>query len=526
MASYDVTNGNYLLQVGGQTASVRSSPDPDNPGMVRIEATGSSGTSTTHIAALFSPVNPLLEYVAFIPGSATITNPQGVEMLGGSGRLLINGTLKVDPLYATDASYNPQFKDIRLEADLANIYGAIDRFTNGNSLEGRVYFKSPVTGQTKEVSQYINSNDDPFHSTDFPVDYKGWLTTTPNFTGTLKELNTGAQPLTALMPSLPDIDTFVDGFRTQASVTVTGVLDVPCAAGSPKSFANASTLGGDPVNGRLTTVVEVDVSTLNACGWLNGPKIMYSTVALRLVNGEQLNAPLTVVSVKAVYIKGDYNSTSPKPAAVVTGNRVYHLSSTFKDYTAFIARGSLWLADAIYNFRKDRTGYDSYLASYDPNVTLPPYATWLPRYGGDTDGDRTLDPGEETIQHLTTVSPVGKSSSDQPLTTGRGLLETWNWYKGHVSYEPKPGNNALKFTLQREGAFINLPDPDPNFLADGVTPQDHRAVRSNGSLLSSTNILTPPHHVIIYDAGLRITPPPGLTGEGSDKATQVLWSTF
>lgn len=77
--------------------------------------------------------------------------------------------------------------------------------------------------------------------------------------GFLKERLTGAAQLTNLLPNLPDIDAFVTSFQSQAAVAVASSGDVPCGAGSLKSFANGPTL-------QVVTVVEVDVAQLNSYG--------------------------------------------------------------------------------------------------------------------------------------------------------------------------------------------------------------------------------------------------------------------
>jgi hypothetical protein len=78
---------------------------------------------------------------------------------------------------------------------------------------------------------------------------------------------------------------------------------------------------------RQETVVQLDMSKLAYPA--NG--LIYAAAPVRIVNAGALKAPVTIVSNSTIYTKGNFNSTSPVSAALMTVDRIYHLSDGFND---------------------------------------------------------------------------------------------------------------------------------------------------------------------------------------------------
>lgn len=80
----------------------------------------------------------------------------------------------------------------------------------------------------------------------------------------------------------------------------------------------------DARNDKTVSARQIDISKLNTSAYWPANGILYTKdtqsgsnlKATRLVNGSSLKAGLTVVSDNPVYTKGNYNSTSKKPAAI------------------------------------------------------------------------------------------------------------------------------------------------------------------------------------------------------------------
>jgi Tfp pilus assembly protein PilX len=83
-------------------------------------------------------------------------------------------------------------------------------------------------------------------------------------------------------------------------------------------------------------VMELDVSKLYSKGYAPANGVVYYSdqttdfPALRLKNGSQLGAPLTVASQNPVYTLGNYNSTNKQPAAILA-DAVTFLSGSWSD---------------------------------------------------------------------------------------------------------------------------------------------------------------------------------------------------
>jgi hypothetical protein len=124
------------------------------------------------------------------------------------------------------------------------------------------------------------------------------------------------------------------------------ILDGVAYAYVSGSWQNVSTL---PPTGTITTTsfydarekktvasTDVDISLLKTSSYFPSNGVIYSSdqrtgyPALRLKNGSSLGNPLSVFSENPLYIKGDYNTTNKKPAAVVA-DAVTYLSNSWID---------------------------------------------------------------------------------------------------------------------------------------------------------------------------------------------------
>ena len=97
-----------------------------------------------------------------------------------------------------------------------------------------------------------------------------------------------------------------------SSLTSSGAL-------TTKTFYNGREL-------KTVTSYDIDISKLNTSGYFPSNGIVYASrntvsgteQAIRLVNGSTLAGPLTVATSNPLYIQGNYNTVSKKPAAVLT----------------------------------------------------------------------------------------------------------------------------------------------------------------------------------------------------------------
>lgn len=97
---------------------------------------------------------------------------------------------------------------------------------------------------------------------------------------------------------------------------------------------------------RLVKAKEIDLERMDMTGSWPSNGLIYSDVPVRLVNGQKLPSKLSVASSSTVYIKGDFNKKFPtaaaksagtpeqKPVSIMTSDRIYQLTSSFKDHNA------------------------------------------------------------------------------------------------------------------------------------------------------------------------------------------------
>lgn len=88
---------------------------------------------------------------------------------------------------------------------------------------------------------------------------------------------------------------------------------------------------------RQVTVKEIDVAQMVNSGNFPANGIIHSDVPVRLTNGQNISKKFTLASTATIYTKGDFNVDDPngngsaQSVALMTTDRVYHLTSSFSD---------------------------------------------------------------------------------------------------------------------------------------------------------------------------------------------------
>jgi hypothetical protein len=109
-------------------------------------------------------------------------------------------------------------------------------------------------------------------------------------------------------------------------------LSLPAGTVTARSFYDAR-------EGRTVTVTEIDMAKLKTSGKFPQNGLIYASRSdakaaqpngIRLKNGKDLGAPLTVVSEDPIYVLGDYNTINKQPAAVIA-DAVDLLSNSWND---------------------------------------------------------------------------------------------------------------------------------------------------------------------------------------------------
>ncbi len=127
---------------------------------------------------------------------------------------------------------------------------------------------------------------------------------------------------------------FIDG---QALQLIGGVWNDVTADMTSKGIINkVNNKFYDQRDKKWVDVTEFDVSKLYSEGYAPSNGVVYFAdnvgdfPALRINNGSELGAPLTIASENPVYTHGDFNSVDKKPASIM-GDAVTFLSSAFDD---------------------------------------------------------------------------------------------------------------------------------------------------------------------------------------------------
>jgi hypothetical protein len=316
-------------------------PTPDT---FRIECQASVGRlNETHI--LEGEVSSMLDYVVFDNGDLADFTGAYDEYV--SGTIHANGDIFIRPFQteglfgAFKEAKNPE---ITLTVNSLTAGGQIIRHKDpwGNPDDGgTVRVTNATTGATafmEGVSQggaYAGPGNayDALHP-----DWDGADTNANSaisrWDGAVADRAMGAQTKAA-----PLTETFEPGgyYSSNASLAIDSSTTGPWV--SDVIFYNES-------EERLVQVKEIDLAALHAAGDWPSNGLLYSEEPLRLVNGHELPADITITSTGTVYVKGDFNKKFPteasldggtpshKKAAIMTPDRIYKLTSSFQDTTA------------------------------------------------------------------------------------------------------------------------------------------------------------------------------------------------
>ena len=244
-----------------------------------------------------------------------------------------NNTLTIDTTYLYSAG---------------NIYN--ERKDNGSVPSGDVSIKKKKDKPTDPDEYYLMKeagDTDPLDS-----NRSDWTDESQNrWNGTVKSSVHGVTALA--IPAVGSIQP--DGYyAANAGLKITRKSDGSWeiySGGSPLNMSDfpADTITestfkdnreGDPDDpDDIITVVDIDIDKLNTSGHFPSNGLLYVTRedatssqanGVRLKSGGELNGALTVVSNDPVYIKGDYNNTNKKPAAIIC-DAVNILSNSWDD---------------------------------------------------------------------------------------------------------------------------------------------------------------------------------------------------
>lgn len=315
-------------------------PDSEPPGHFRIvcEATV-AGRLAVH--QLEGSVDNAFNYVIFDNGDLADFTRSTTEST--TGKIHANGDLFLRP-YKTDgldAIVRVIFDDT--DPNL-NIY--TDEMTvGGNIVRHEDIWGMPDTGGTVTITNTGSGASHVVEGTAQGATGQGnaydsyhpdWTDTGSNgaidrWDGAVADRTLGAK-----QQSAPVDKAFKPGgyYDQNASVTIDSSTSAPWI--SETSFYNEA-------EERLVTVKEVDLQAMAAAGAWPSNGLVYSSVPVRLVNGHDLAGPFTLASQSTVYVKGDFNKQFPdsatraagtpvqEPAAILTSDRVYRLTSSFED---------------------------------------------------------------------------------------------------------------------------------------------------------------------------------------------------
>lgn len=208
----------------------------------------------------------------------------------------------------------------------------------------------------------------------------------------------------------------------------------------------------NPAFGEYVTVQELDMAQLVAGGNFPPNGLIYADAPLRIVNADQLGGGLTIVGSQAIYTKGHFNTVNKRPAAIISRERIWHVSNAWSD------------ADS--NTKGPTSGRQASNGTTTINAALvdgqPPIGT--AQYA-DLDGDGEPDDpgagtaianadhlletwgGSRTLQKLGSIVHLQKADmSDNLYNTGRGPDEA-PWIR-FTAYSPPERDYAYDPALQ------------------------------------------------------------------------------
>ena len=266
-------------------------------------------------------MTPLFQYMIFYQDDLEIL--PGPNMTLG-GRVHTNGSIYV-------GSGNTLTVDTEYFHAVDSIYKK--RKTDGSESGGTVDIK--VTGESTYVEM------DNLHDSEF-VDWTTYALDT--WKDTVQDGAHGVKEVAA--PDVNNLKAFnADGtkayYHSKADLIVVDGnafdKDGNALALLPNTITQKTMYDGR--EGKNITVSDIDMGLLNSSGYFPANGLIYAdrsdaTVSqpngIRLTNGAELQAPLTVVSETSVYVQGDYNTVDKKGAAVMA-DAVNLLSNAWND---------------------------------------------------------------------------------------------------------------------------------------------------------------------------------------------------
>ena len=137
---------------------------------------------------------------------------------------------------------------------------------------------------------------------------------------------------------------FIDGRAYKLVGTVWTDVTAAMIADNVISFKTGADRFYDGREGTKVDVMDLDIEEMYDDGWAPSNGVIYFSdrdaskpfPALRLVEGEELDAGLTIASENPVYIWGDYNEDDKKPAAIVA-DACSFLSNNWDDANQLVA---------------------------------------------------------------------------------------------------------------------------------------------------------------------------------------------
>lgn len=258
---------------------------------------------------------PLYQYMIFYEGDLELQ--PGAEMFL-EGRVHANGDV-----------YIGSSSTLTIDADYFRATGQI--------LRERKDTGDP-TGGTVSIREYGTTD---FHDLDPDADSSnlGWEQDALNTWG--GTVQSGSHGVTAV--ASPKLKSLQDGgfYSTSAGLRIVNTTAYDSSGHPvtlPKGTITESTMY-DAREGQNVTVTEIDMALLNSSGHFPANGLLYATRTdsddtdpngVRLKNGSELAAPLSVVSPTPVYVQGDFNTIDKKGAAVIS-DAVNLLSNSWDD---------------------------------------------------------------------------------------------------------------------------------------------------------------------------------------------------
>lgn len=314
-------------------------PDSLPAGNYRIVCEATVGNRTA-AQQLEGYVDNVFNHVMFDNGELSdFTNSSGQSFVGS---IHANGNIYLRP-YKTDGLSTLQtvFDDtdpiVQVFTDSMTAGGNIIRHEDVMGIPddgGSVRVTNSITGASALMEGYDQGASGAGNAYDSL--HPDWTDPGPN--GAVDRWDTAVadRKLGAETKQVPSRKTFAPGgfYDLRADTHVNASTSTPWA--QDVSFYNEA-------EERLITVKEIDLWAMATAGAWPNNGLLYSEVPVRLVNGARLAGPLTVTTNASVYVKGDFNKEYPdqssfdtntdqsQPAAIMTTDRVYRLTSSFQD---------------------------------------------------------------------------------------------------------------------------------------------------------------------------------------------------